>query len=237
MPAKYLGDQSMSIFGIRNCALALSALAIVACSESPVSPTPEAAVKHSGVAKLTQVGTGATWYFKARVYTVWNNTSAQVDDLIEGSITFKFTSDDIMPEDLCRGYRYVESSATYTLRGTTYTVAGPMGQALAYTTVCMDHPWVQVNARNVTTTAQIELFNPANTEDFPLTPPALGNWPYVFSVWNDVGDSFSAFVTEVYAAPQDPQTKNDCMKNGWAKFGFKNQGQCVRFIETGKDSR
>ncbi len=35
----------------------------------------------------------------------------------------------------------------------------------------------------------------------------------------------------------DPQTKDDCKKGGWEQFGFKNQGQCVRFIETGKDSR
>lgn len=35
----------------------------------------------------------------------------------------------------------------------------------------------------------------------------------------------------------DPQVKDDCKKDGWEQYGFKNQGQCVRFIETGKDSR
>lgn len=35
----------------------------------------------------------------------------------------------------------------------------------------------------------------------------------------------------------DPTTKDDCKKDGWTDFGFKNQGQCVRFVETGKDSR
>lgn len=34
-----------------------------------------------------------------------------------------------------------------------------------------------------------------------------------------------------------PETKEDCMDGGWEKYGFSNQGQCVRFIETGKDSR
>ena len=34
-----------------------------------------------------------------------------------------------------------------------------------------------------------------------------------------------------------PVTKDDCKKGGWEEFGFRNQGQCVRFIETGKDSR
>lgn len=28
-----------------------------------------------------------------------------------------------------------------------------------------------------------------------------------------------------------------CKDGGWATFGFKNQGQCVRYVQTGKDSR
>jgi hypothetical protein len=35
----------------------------------------------------------------------------------------------------------------------------------------------------------------------------------------------------------NPTTKDDCKKGGWKDFDFKNQGQCVRFVETGKDSR
>ncbi len=34
-----------------------------------------------------------------------------------------------------------------------------------------------------------------------------------------------------------PQTKQDCMNGGWEALGFRNQGQCVRMVETGKDSR
>lgn len=34
-----------------------------------------------------------------------------------------------------------------------------------------------------------------------------------------------------------PLEKEACMKGGYADFGFKNQGQCIRFVETGKDSR
>ena len=39
------------------------------------------------------------------------------------------------------------------------------------------------------------------------------------------------------ASPVDPTTKDDCKNGGWEQFGFRNQGQCVRFVETGKDSR
>jgi hypothetical protein len=35
----------------------------------------------------------------------------------------------------------------------------------------------------------------------------------------------------------DAQTKTDCKKGGYADYDFKNQGQCVRFVKTGKDSR
>lgn len=35
----------------------------------------------------------------------------------------------------------------------------------------------------------------------------------------------------------DAQAKDDCKNGGWEAFGFKNQGQCVRYVETGGDSR
>ena len=34
-----------------------------------------------------------------------------------------------------------------------------------------------------------------------------------------------------------PLTKDDCKDGGWEVYGFRNQGQCVRFIQTGEDSR
>jgi hypothetical protein len=45
------------------------------------------------------------------------------------------------------------------------------------------------------------------------------------------------FVSPAPPAPTDPTTSDDCKKGGWADFGFTNQGQCVRFVETGLDSR
>ncbi len=35
----------------------------------------------------------------------------------------------------------------------------------------------------------------------------------------------------------DAQSKADCRDGGFAAFGFENQGQCIRFVNTGKDSR
>jgi hypothetical protein len=35
----------------------------------------------------------------------------------------------------------------------------------------------------------------------------------------------------------DARSQGDCKDGGWASFGFKNQGQCVRFVQNGQDSR
>ena len=34
-----------------------------------------------------------------------------------------------------------------------------------------------------------------------------------------------------------PASHDECMKGGWVDFAFRNQGQCIRFVETGEDSR
>jgi hypothetical protein len=38
-------------------------------------------------------------------------------------------------------------------------------------------------------------------------------------------------------APLEPVSHDECTKGRWADFQFRNQGQCVRFVETGEDSR
>ena len=35
----------------------------------------------------------------------------------------------------------------------------------------------------------------------------------------------------------DPESKADCKDGGWADYGFRNQGLCVAFVETGRDTR
>lgn len=34
-----------------------------------------------------------------------------------------------------------------------------------------------------------------------------------------------------------PVTVEECKKGGWAEYGFSNQGLCIQFVNTGKDSR
>ncbi|HIA92011.1 TPA: hypothetical protein EYO12_02735 [Candidatus Saccharibacteria bacterium] len=43
-----------------------------------------------------------------------------------------------------------------------------------------------------------------------------------------------AFATDIY---ESPVSKNECKKGGYETFGFSNQGQCIQYVNTGKDSR
>lgn len=47
-------------------------------------------------------------------------------------------------------------------------------------------------------------------------------------------DSYAA---HWHAGLLNPETKTDCKKGGYADYGFKNQGKCIQFVNTGKDSR
>jgi hypothetical protein len=35
----------------------------------------------------------------------------------------------------------------------------------------------------------------------------------------------------------NPQDKEDCKGGGWEFYGFRNQGQCIQYVNTGEDSR
>lgn len=49
--------------------------------------------------------------------------------------------------------------------------------------------------------------------------------PNPFTTWNEVEVEGCAV------------TKEMCKKDGYAELGFRNQGQCIRFVNTGRDSR
>jgi hypothetical protein len=51
------------------------------------------------------------------------------------------------------------------------------------------------------------------------------------------GGLIMKLVSPTPPAPLDPVTHEECFKGGWSDFNFRNQGQCVRFVETGDDSR
>jgi hypothetical protein len=37
--------------------------------------------------------------------------------------------------------------------------------------------------------------------------------------------------------PNDPTIAEDCLQSGWQDYGFRNQGLCIQFVKSGKDTR
>ena len=56
----------------------------------------------------------------------------------------------------------------------------------------------------------------------------------VVTIYQDAEHPSSVEIPVIGTALLD---KSECMDGGWEAFGFRNQGQCVRYVNTGKDSR
>lgn len=71
------------------------------------------------------------------------------------------------------------------------------------------------------------------TGAYDLTVKVEENWPPDSSTWGFSQTRSKAGVVVI----RDPDSKADCKNGGWQKYGFRNQGQCIRFVNTGQDSR
>lgn len=47
----------------------------------------------------------------------------------------------------------------------------------------------------------------------------------------------TAEINALLAEMPDPRNAGDCRDNGWQTYGFANQGQCIRYLASGQDSR
>jgi hypothetical protein len=82
--------------------------------------------------------------------------------------------------------------------------------------------------------------------NFSATVDDISNWnigEYCFIFNPTDGDrltqQFDVVEGEIVEEPEaeNPMTKDECMNGGWQDFGFSNQGQCIKYVNTGKDSR
>ena len=80
------------------------------------------------------------------------------------------------------------------------------------------------------------LFTP--TQPFVLTivatPTGCGTFTNTASAGSSTG---SVTFTVEGCVPTTPTTKEQCKKGGYEEFGFKNQGQCVAFVERGPKNK
>jgi len=54
---------------------------------------------------------------------------------------------------------------------------------------------------------------------------------------NHYNDGERDYFAYWHAGIPSPKTIDDCKKGGWQNYGFRNQGQCIAFVNTGRDSR
>lgn len=67
---------------------------------------------------------------------------------------------------------------------------------------------------------------------------AAGTWPNKdFKGYTDLLTVGVNGEKDIFDFEPLPATRAQCKKSGWKAYGFKNQGQCIQFVNTGKDSR
>jgi len=117
----------------------------------------------------------------------------------------------------------------------------------ANTNAVVGHRW-ELNSDNIVPINQMYTHggetNKSQSYTYAGAPPNYvyggSNSILVISDYNPatVGETTLVFTYDIADDEvTDPTTKDECKKGGWESFGFRNQGQCVRFVETGKDSR
>ncbi|AXV04952.1 T1SS secreted agglutinin RTX [Euzebya pacifica] len=79
------------------------------------------------------------------------------------------------------------------------------------------------------------LFTETRNTPADTIPGEVGGNRYGWFTVIDVDGGIKVDNHELFAA--DPENADDCKNGGWDGFGFRNQGQCIKFVNTGKDSR
>lgn len=185
-----------------------------------------------------------------------NFINAPIADVNSISYDFKIASGTVAAASqfYMNVYANFGTSSDYKFYDCRYNVVPTIGATGAFTTVVFD----PTQAYDVTTRggASASPFPcPAIPADMNLVSAGSNIRAFALNLGdtsiNDLGLSghFDNVVTDtdsgaiIYdfdpavVVPPEATTKDDCKLGGYTTYGFKNQGQCVRFVETGKDSR
>lgn len=63
----------------------------------------------------------------------------------------------------------------------------------------------------------------------------LNSYNYGLDAFPDLDTA--SYAAHWHAGVEDVDSKDQCKDGSWEAAGFKNQGQCIRFVNTGQDSR
>lgn len=63
----------------------------------------------------------------------------------------------------------------------------------------------------------------------------LNSYNYGLDTFPNLGNG--DYAAHWHVGEVQPTSIDECKKGGWEDFGFRNQGQCIRFVNTGQDSR
>jgi hypothetical protein len=91
-----------------------------------------------------------------------------------------------------------------------------------YSGVCVDNRIESKRVASCDRTPSVRSFSANSMVEIRLALGGERDWDFNWT-------SFSVI--------PDAQSKADCKNNGWSNFGFRNQGLCLQFVNTGKDSR
>ena len=227
----------------RRSMVVAAALVLVACSEGPMVPELEAPAALSGVADLAGPNDvtygilhGTVRFWNTQVTAVSAGTFAGNAALVPpgASVTLTGTMQRGPATDMsyCPGciiQTYVAWVPPAVANG-----ASPTNQGIQSD---QNTPWSFHGAINFTWTTAA-----------PTVPGTYyvgegETWDYVYQPWAQgsmgwmTGDPSTPAASFIIKVRGNPSTKDDCKNGGWEAYEFANQGQCVRYVETGKDSR
>lgn len=76
--------------------------------------------------------------------------------------------------------------------------------------------------------------SPSTEKTFTTTYQKPGVYQIIAKLTDEQGNMSKSMPIGIRVEISLPSTKSQCMKGGWKAFGFKNQGQCIQFVNTGK---
>ena len=105
------------------------------------------------------------------------------------------------------------------------------GGAVALPFIC---PAVPTNLDLLSAGSNIRAFS-LNVGDTSTSDIGLSG--HLDNVVTDTDSGVTIYDFDPIIGPPVATKKDDCKLDGYTTYGFKNPGQCLRFVETGKDSR